>query len=105
MMQEKSFYEKWVKKIHNFLCALLDVIVFSPVLAVTALLVRFKLVKPILFTKEWLGLNKKTFKLYKFQSMIPQVFYMRQHSIILSPLSSFVISEKLPISPIQRAVV
>lgn len=69
MKQKKGFYEKWVKRPQDFFCALLAIIVFSPVLAFTALLVRIKLGKPILFTQERPGLNERIFKLYKFRTM------------------------------------
>lgn len=73
-MQYKShsfygFYERYVKRPQDFLCALLAIIVFSPILLLTALLVRIKLGSPVLFTQERPGLNEKIFRLYKFRSM------------------------------------
>ena len=69
MKQKKGFYEKWIKRPQDFFCALLAIIVFSPILILTALLVRIKLGSPVLFTQERPGLNEKIFKLYKFRSM------------------------------------
>ena len=73
-MQYKShsfygFYERYVKRPQDFLCALLAIIVFSPMLIITALLVKVKLGSPVLFTQERPGLNEEIFKLYKFRSM------------------------------------
>ena len=45
------------------------VIVLSPVMAVTALLVRIKLGEPVIFKQERPGLNGKVFTLYKFRTM------------------------------------
>ena len=64
-----GLYEKYIKRPQDFICALLAIIVFSPILIVTALLVRIKLGSPVLFTQERPGLNEKIFKLYKFRSM------------------------------------
>ena len=69
MKQKKGFYEKWIKRPQDFFCALLAIIVFSPVLIITALLVRIKLGSPVLFTQERPGRNEKIFRLYKFRSM------------------------------------
>lgn len=68
-MHEKHFYEKYVKRPQDFLCALLALIVLSPVMAVTAVLVRVKLGAPVIFQQARPGLDGKIFKLYKFRSM------------------------------------
>ena len=62
-------YEKYIKRPQDFLCALAATIVLSPVMGVTAILVRTKLGTPILFTQERPGKDGKIFKLYKFRSM------------------------------------
>lgn len=64
-------YERFIKRPQDFICALLAIIVLSPVLLITALLVRIKLGSPILFTQERPGKNGKIFKLYKFRTMLP----------------------------------
>ena len=61
--------EKYIKRPQDFLCALAATIVLSPVMGVTAILVRTKLGTPILFTQERPGKDGKIFKLYKFRSM------------------------------------
>lgn len=62
-------YEKYIKRPQDFLCALLALIVLSPVLLVVALLVRTKLGSPVLFTQDRPGKDGRIFKLYKFRSM------------------------------------
>ena len=64
-------YEKYIKRPQDFLCALLAIIVLSPVLLTVAILVRIKLGSPILFKQERPGRNGKIFKLYKFRTMLP----------------------------------
>lgn len=66
-----GFYEKYIKRPQDFLCALAAIIVLSPVLLVTAILVRIKLGSPVLFTQDRPGKDGKVFKLYKFRSMLP----------------------------------
>ena len=70
-MKHKPYgpYEKFIKRPQDFLCALLATIVLSPVMLVTAILVRFKLGSPVLFTQDRPGINGKVFKLYKFRTM------------------------------------
>ena len=65
----QGFYEKYIKRPQDFCCALAAIIVLSPVMAVTALLVRLKLGSPVLFKQERPGLNGKVFTLYKFRTM------------------------------------
>lgn len=66
---KKGFYEKFIKRPQDFICALLAIIVLSPVILVVGILVRLKLGAPVIFTQERPGLDGKPFKLYKFRSM------------------------------------
>lgn len=68
-MHKKRFYEKYIKRPQDFCCALLALIVLSPVLLIVAILVRVKLGSPVLFKQERPGLNGKVFRLYKFRTM------------------------------------
>lgn len=71
-MHKKGIYEKYLKRPQDFLCALLGIIVLSPVLLVTAVVVRLKLGTPVLFKQKRPGLNGKVFDLYKFRTMTDQ---------------------------------
>ncbi|HIZ59926.1 MAG TPA: sugar transferase, partial [Candidatus Dorea faecipullorum] len=64
-----GFYERYIKRPQDFLCALAAVVVLLPVMAVTAFLVRLKLGSPVIFKQERPGLNGKVFILYKFRTM------------------------------------
>lgn len=72
-MKHKPYgpYERYIKRPQDFICALLAIIVLSPVLLTVAILVRTKLGSPILFKQERPGRNGKVFKLYKFRTMLP----------------------------------
>lgn len=65
----QGFYEKYVKRPMDFACAGAAVIVLSPVMAGTAILVRIKLGSPVLFTQDRPGRGEKIFKLYKLRTM------------------------------------
>ena len=69
MGHKKGFYEKYIKRPQDFLCALLACIVLSPVMLVIAILVKVKLGSPVLFAQQRPGLNGEIFKLYKFRTM------------------------------------
>lgn len=69
LMHKKGVYEKYIKRPQDMLCALLALIVLSPILFITALLVRVKLGSPVIFKQERPGLNGKIFTLYKFRTM------------------------------------
>ena len=62
-------YERFIKRPLDCILSGLALVILSPVLIVTALLVRVKLGSPVLFTQERPGLNERIFKLYKFRSM------------------------------------
>ncbi len=73
-MQHKpyGFYEKFVKRPLDCLLAVFALIVLSPVLLMTALLVRVKLGSPVLFSQERPGKDEEIFRLYKFRTMTDQ---------------------------------
>lgn len=71
-MHKKGIYEKYIKRPQDFICATCGFIVLSPVMLITAILVRTKLGSPIIFKQERPGLNGKVFKLYKFRTMTDQ---------------------------------
>ena len=68
-MRKMGFYEKYVKRPQDFCCALVALIVLSPVLAVTAYLVKKKLGSPVIFRQKRPGLNGKIFEMWKFRTM------------------------------------
>ncbi len=65
-------YERFIKRSLDAFLATGALIVLSPILLVTAILVRTKLGSPVLFTQDRPGKDEKIFKLYKFRSMTNQ---------------------------------
>ena len=66
---KQGFYEKYVKRPQDFFCASCALVVLSPVMAITAILVRVKLGSPILFAQDRPGKDEIVFKLYKFRTL------------------------------------
>lgn len=60
---------KYIKRILDIISSLLAIIILSPLLAVTAVLVKTKLGSPVLFRQERPGKNEKIFTLMKFRTM------------------------------------
>lgn len=58
-----------VKRIFDLLVAVSVLMLTLPILVITALLVRFKLGSPVLFSQTRPGLNGKPFRMYKFRTM------------------------------------
>lgn len=69
MEYKKKIYEKYIKRGLDFLLALVATILLSPMLLLTAILVRVKLGTPVLFKQQRPGLNEKIFTIYKFRTM------------------------------------
>lgn len=68
-IQKQGTYERVFKRPLDVCCSGLALVVLSPVMGVTALLVRSKLGSPVLFTQDRPGKDEKIFKLYKFRTM------------------------------------
>ena len=70
-MKHKPYgpYEKYFKRPLDIVLSSAALVVLSPIMGVTALLVKKKLGAPVIFTQEHPGKDEKIFKLYKFRSM------------------------------------
>ena len=70
-VSHKSYgpYEKFIKRPIDFVLGLIALILLSPILGITAILVRCKLGSPVIFKQQRPGRNGEIFSLYKFRSM------------------------------------
>ncbi|MED5512034.1 MAG: sugar transferase, partial [Pseudomonadota bacterium] len=59
-----------MKRVFDFIVAFCTLLTLLPVIAIVALLIRFKLGSPILFTQDRPGLNGTVFKMMKFRTML-----------------------------------
>ncbi len=69
MQHRAGFYEKYIKRLLDIVLSGAALVILSPVLLTTAVLVRIKLGSPVVFTQERPGKDEKVFKLHKFRSM------------------------------------
>ena len=69
MRHKAGFYEKFAKRFLDFFLSGMALIILSPILLITAILVRVKLGSPVIFCQERPGKDEKIFKLHKFRSM------------------------------------
>ena len=66
----KGFYERFIKRPQDFLCALIGIIVLSPVMLITAVLIKVKMPGgPVFFVQKRVGKDGKLFDCHKFRSM------------------------------------
>ena len=66
-------FQNVVKRTIDIVCSGLGLIVLSPILLITAVLIRIKLGSPIFFTQDRLGKDGKIFKMIKFRTMLDAV--------------------------------
>ena len=62
-------YERYLKRVIDFIIALAVLVLFWWIYAVIVVLVRVKLGSPVIFAQERPGKDEKVFKLYKFRTM------------------------------------
>lgn len=63
-------YKRFFKRIIDFLASLVMLIVLSPILLITSLLIKLDSKGPIIFKQERVGKDGKIFSIYKFRSMV-----------------------------------
>ena len=64
-----NLINNWIKRLFDFFAALFLIILISPLLMITTVLVKLTSPGPVFYKQERVGLNKKNFMMYKFRSM------------------------------------
>ena len=64
-----GIYEAFFKRVIDFMCGMLVLVVLWPLYIILAIMVRIKLGSPVLFIQQRPGRDEKIFKLYKFRTM------------------------------------
>lgn len=67
---EKGIIYKFIKRLIDLIGSICGVILLSPIIILTALLIKIDSKGPVVFAQERVGLNEKNFKMYKFRSMV-----------------------------------
>ncbi len=62
-------YQKYIKRLLDIIISFTALVILSPVLLVTAVMVRVKLGSPVIFHQDRPGCHEKVFRLCKFRSM------------------------------------
>ncbi len=62
-------YKSFIKPLFDKILALILIVVFSPIMLITAILIYLKIGRPIIFTQKRPGYKGKIFKIYKFRTM------------------------------------
>lgn len=60
---------KFFKRLFDITISMIGLIITSPILIITAIVIKLESPGPIIFKQERLGLNGRVFKIYKFRSM------------------------------------
>lgn len=71
MDKKQTFYQRYGKRFLDISLSLIALIILSPILIIISILIKIKLGSPILFNQERVGLNRKTFMMHKFRTMLP----------------------------------
>lgn len=69
MKHKAGFYEKYIKRALDIVLSGIAMIVLSPVMLITAILVRVNLGSPVVFCQERPGEDEIIFKMHKFRTM------------------------------------
>lgn len=69
MQHRAGLYEKYIKRLLDIIISCFVLIIFSPLLLLTAIAIKISSPGPVLFTQQRLGLHGKEFTIYKFRSM------------------------------------
>ena len=60
----------FIKRLFDIVCSLAALIFLSPILLLVCIAIKVESPGPVIFKQERIGKNKKTFKMYKFRSMV-----------------------------------
>ena len=67
-----------VKRVIDIICSLVGLILLSPILIIVAIAIKIESRGPVIFSQERIGLGEKSFKMYKFRSMVVDAEKLRE---------------------------
>lgn len=65
-------FNKLAKRIVDIIGSLIAIVIFSPLMIICAIIIKLTSPGPLIFKQERVGLHNKTFRMYKFRSMVVQ---------------------------------
>jgi Undecaprenyl-phosphate glucose phosphotransferase len=73
-----NLYKKFLKRIFDFVAAILAIVILSPIIVATAFMVKISSPGSVIYKQERVGLNRKIFQIYKFRSMKEEADFSSQ---------------------------
>jgi exopolysaccharide biosynthesis polyprenyl glycosylphosphotransferase len=70
LFREQMLFQLLIKRLADIGISLVALLVLSPVMIVTAVAIKLTSPGPVLFVQNRVGMNQRTFQLYKFRSMV-----------------------------------
>jgi undecaprenyl phosphate N,N'-diacetylbacillosamine 1-phosphate transferase len=67
--EDCNMYRYFLKRLLDIILSLIAIVILSPILILTAIMVSVKMGNPVLFCQDRIGKDAKIFKMYKFRSM------------------------------------
>ena len=77
MNEEEAMYKNFIKRILDIILSFLALVILSPLLILTAFLIRIKLGEPVFFKQLRPGKNEKIFGILKFRTMTANSYVLR----------------------------
>lgn len=104
--REKLLWQLFLKRALDLTISATLLIVLSPVLLVTALLIKLTSPGPVFFVQRRVGMNKRTFNLLKFRSMVVDAEQRKQEVAALNEMDGpvFKIKNDPRVTPVGRVL-
>ena len=87
-------YEQFVKRLMDFIIGLVALIVLSPVMLITAIVIKLDSSGPVFFKQKRVGQNGRQFDMYKFRSMCENAEDQKKELMELNEMDGFMFKMK-----------
>lgn len=97
-------WQEIIKRLLDIVLSGFSLIILSPILAVIAILIKLNSKGPVIFAQERVGINGRTFKMYKFRSMVVNAEELKDKLAHLNEMSGpvFKIKNDPRVTPIGK---
>ena len=82
----RNLYE-FFKRIFDIICSLMAVIILLPIFFIVFLAIKIESKGPVIFSQERVGINNKSFKMYKFRSMVQNAEELKEKLVKQNEMS------------------
>lgn len=104
--REKLLWQLLAKRIMDLLISAIALLILSPLMIATALMVKFTSPGPVFFVQERIGMNRRKFKLLKFRSMVADAEARKQELAALNEMDGpvFKVKNDPRVTPVGRFI-